>query len=71
MRVVSEDNFTISVESACASGGVLVSFLTLPVMGAVRSSSVVTIDMSVIASLSSSLTTSYLPYRVDLCRFSA
>ena len=35
--MVLSDNFTISVESACASGGVLVSFLTLPVMGAVRS----------------------------------
>ena len=56
--MVLSDNFTISVESACASGGVLVSYLTLPVMGAVRSSSVVTIDMAVIASLSSSLTPS-------------
>ena len=56
--MVLSDNFTISAESACASGGVLVSYLTLPVMGAVRSSSVVTIDMAVIASLSSSLTPS-------------
>ena len=58
MRGLFGDSIIDSMKSTRASWGVLTTFLTLPVMGAIRSGSVMGINMAAIANLSSSLTTS-------------
>ena len=56
MRGLSEDSITISMKSAAAIRSVLTTFLTLPVVGPIRSDSIMRINKAVIRNLSTSFT---------------
>ena len=51
------DSITISMKSAAAIRSVLTTFLALPVVGPIRSTSIMRINKAVIRSLSTSFTT--------------
>ena len=60
VRGLSEDSITISMKSAAAIRSVLTTFLALPVVGPIRSTSIMRINKAVIRSLSTSFTTFHL-----------